>query len=240
MKGQIFCSKCASNLIPGENFGHDGLMRVCNFCLKLMKEYEYVGFGVNNEQGTSEKNELNNSVIQRQIHTPSLLPDNHHIIITNTVTPEIQHTLPSPITNGTVQNLLPPRAPSPDTISLNDGSISIKKMLSAASSSLFMARSRSNTITVEESSTSSPAPFRRSLTEEDKVTPAVNPEAILDPEIAPFMSDEDDDGHYDFLTSSSNVLAFPSSNSHANGESATPSEYAGSDDEPEYNVKAQY
>ena len=135
-KGQIFCSKCASNLIPGGNFSHEGLMRVCDFCLKLMKEYaeDYV-------QGISEKNEFNNS-IQRQIHTSSLLPDNHNI-----VAPEFQYTLPSPNSYGQVQNLPPPRAPSPDTLSLNDG-ISIKKMMlsaaAAASSSLFMTRSRSN------------------------------------------------------------------------------------------------
>ncbi|RIA92962.1 hypothetical protein C1645_763745 [Glomus cerebriforme] len=220
--GQIFCSKCASNLIPGGNFSHEGLMRVCDFCLKyLMKEYGE-DFGVYNGQGMSEKNEFNNSVAQRQIHTSSLLPDN---IQTN-------------ISSQDIQLIPPPRAPSPDRLSLNDG---IKKMLSAASSSLFMTRSRSNTITAEENGASFPAPFRRSLTEEDKVTPAVNPDAILDPEIAPFMSDEEDDGHYDFL---SNVLTFPTTNSHANGESTTPtpavSEYAGSDDESEYNIKTSH
>ncbi|EXX79916.1 uncharacterized protein OCT59_021526 [Rhizophagus irregularis] len=231
--GQIFCSKCASNLIPGGNFSHEGLMRVCNFCLKFMMREYGEDFGVNNGQGMSEKNDFNNSVTQRQIHNSSLLPDNHNIISTNMLTPEIQYTMPSPNPYGLLQNQPIPRAPSPDRLSLNDG---IKKMLSAGSS-FFMARSRSNTITVEDNGTSSPAPFRRSLTEEDKVTPAVNPEAILDPEIAPFMSDEDDDGNYDF---SQNVLTF----SHANGESATPtpavSEYAGSDDESEYSVKTSH
>ncbi|GBB85059.1 hypothetical protein RclHR1_11630001 [Rhizophagus clarus] len=233
--GQIFCSKCASNLIPGGNFSHEGLMRVCNFCLKYMMREYGEDFGVNNGQGMSEKNDFNNSLTQRQIHNSSLLPDNHNIISTNMVTPEIQYTLQSPNPYGLLQNQpLPlPRAPSPDRLSLNDG---IKKMF-AASSSFFMARSRSNTISAEDNGTTSPAPFRRSLTEEDKVTPAVNPEAILDPEIAPFMSDEDDDGNYDFST-------FLSANSHANSDSATPtpavSEYAGSDDESEYNLKASH
>ncbi|KAG6846063.1 hypothetical protein H0H87_006427 [Tephrocybe sp. NHM501043] len=36
--GQIFCSRCASNVIKGSRFGHDGMVRVCNLCLdKLAK-----------------------------------------------------------------------------------------------------------------------------------------------------------------------------------------------------------
>ncbi|KAF9502172.1 hypothetical protein BDN71DRAFT_13186 [Pleurotus eryngii] len=36
--GQIFCSRCASNIIKGTRFNHDGMVRVCNLCLdKLAK-----------------------------------------------------------------------------------------------------------------------------------------------------------------------------------------------------------
>ncbi|KAH9081792.1 hypothetical protein EDB83DRAFT_2503024 [Lactarius deliciosus] len=39
--GQIFCSRCASNIIKGSRFGHDGMIRVCNLCLeKLANEEE--------------------------------------------------------------------------------------------------------------------------------------------------------------------------------------------------------
>jgi 1-phosphatidylinositol-3-phosphate 5-kinase len=31
--GQIFCSRCASNIIKGHRFGHEGMLRVCNLCL---------------------------------------------------------------------------------------------------------------------------------------------------------------------------------------------------------------
>ncbi|RPD82110.1 hypothetical protein L226DRAFT_556074 [Lentinus tigrinus ALCF2SS1-7] len=31
--GQIFCSRCASNIIKGARFGHEGMVRVCNLCL---------------------------------------------------------------------------------------------------------------------------------------------------------------------------------------------------------------
>ncbi|KAG6878320.1 hypothetical protein C0993_008917 [Termitomyces sp. T159_Od127] len=34
--GQIFCSRCASNIIKGSRFGHDGVIRVCNLCLEKL------------------------------------------------------------------------------------------------------------------------------------------------------------------------------------------------------------
>jgi 1-phosphatidylinositol-3-phosphate 5-kinase len=34
--GQIFCSRCASNVIKGVRFGHDGTIRVCNLCLEKL------------------------------------------------------------------------------------------------------------------------------------------------------------------------------------------------------------
>ncbi|KAG5718705.1 1-phosphatidylinositol-3-phosphate 5-kinase FAB1 [Termitomyces sp. T112] len=34
--GQIFCSRCASNIIKGTRFGHDGMVRVCNLCLEKL------------------------------------------------------------------------------------------------------------------------------------------------------------------------------------------------------------
>nr|XP_018262401.1 1-phosphatidylinositol-3-phosphate 5-kinase [Kwoniella dejecticola CBS 10117]OBR84559.1 1-phosphatidylinositol-3-phosphate 5-kinase [Kwoniella dejecticola CBS 10117] len=37
--GQIFCSRCASNIIGARRFGQEGAVRVCNLCLKIMEEY---------------------------------------------------------------------------------------------------------------------------------------------------------------------------------------------------------
>ncbi|KAI5124133.1 hypothetical protein M0805_000944 [Coniferiporia weirii] len=34
--GQIFCSRCASNIIKGSRFGHEGMLRVCNLCLEKL------------------------------------------------------------------------------------------------------------------------------------------------------------------------------------------------------------
>ena len=38
--GQIFCSRCASNIIKGSRYGHDGMIRVCNLCLEKLSKGE--------------------------------------------------------------------------------------------------------------------------------------------------------------------------------------------------------
>ncbi|KAJ7361225.1 hypothetical protein DFH08DRAFT_368712 [Mycena albidolilacea] len=38
--GQIFCSRCASNIIRGSRFGHDGMIRVCNLCLEKLAKVD--------------------------------------------------------------------------------------------------------------------------------------------------------------------------------------------------------
>lgn len=39
-QGQIFCSRCASNIIKGSRFGHDGMVRVCNLCLEKLAKVD--------------------------------------------------------------------------------------------------------------------------------------------------------------------------------------------------------
>ena len=36
--GQIFCSRCASNIIRGSRFGEQGMIRICDICLKTLEE----------------------------------------------------------------------------------------------------------------------------------------------------------------------------------------------------------
>lgn len=38
--GQIFCSRCSSNIIPARRFGLAGDIRVCNQCLNMLAEYD--------------------------------------------------------------------------------------------------------------------------------------------------------------------------------------------------------
>lgn len=40
LPGQIFCSRCASNIIKGSRFGHDGMVRVCNLCLEKLAKVD--------------------------------------------------------------------------------------------------------------------------------------------------------------------------------------------------------
>lgn len=35
--GQIFCARCASNIIKGARFGQDSMIRICNICLKTLE-----------------------------------------------------------------------------------------------------------------------------------------------------------------------------------------------------------
>ena len=80
----------------------------------------------------------------------------------------------------------------------------IRKFLHAGSN-LFLARSRSNTTTGDPGIDGSPAPFRRSLAIEDG---SMN-DSVLDPEIAPFMGEEDDDERDDLWVSNSpNAMGF--------------------------------
>ena len=39
-QGQVFCSRCASNVIKGSRYGHDGMIRVCNLCLEKLSKGE--------------------------------------------------------------------------------------------------------------------------------------------------------------------------------------------------------
>ncbi|KAG0346509.1 1-phosphatidylinositol-3-phosphate 5-kinase [Podila humilis] len=74
----------------------------------------------------------------------------------------------------------------------------IRKFLNAGSN-LFLARSRSNTTTADQSLDGGPAPFRRSLAIED----GSMQDSVLDPEIAPFMDDDDEDDRQDLWASNS-------------------------------------
>lgn len=38
--GQIFCSRCASNIIKGSRFGQNGMVRVCNLCLEKLAKVD--------------------------------------------------------------------------------------------------------------------------------------------------------------------------------------------------------
>ncbi|CAG8602955.1 4921_t:CDS:2 [Paraglomus brasilianum] len=223
--GLIFCSKCASNIISGEKYGHDGQMRVCDLCLSLMKEH---GDYDENDNGDCKRvyYEKYDPAVYKSSPASSLQDGFHTAPYTSADANKSTSSLMHPL-----QNIIP-RAPSPDTISINDG---FRKILTAGSS-LFTTRSRSNTASDEQYMGLAPSldPFRRNLAEEDEVVPAVNPETGLDPELA---SDEDSEDQYDSWNNPS-LTNFLTTLPYGCGDTlesttTTPavSEYAGSDDE---------
>ncbi|KAF9118758.1 1-phosphatidylinositol-3-phosphate 5-kinase [Mortierella sp. 14UC] len=166
--GHIFCSKCASKIIPGLKLGYDGYLRVCNYCLEIMQQYEQP----ENSQSDYTTGSSWSTPIPPSIHghCPQQLP----------VSPNIN----SAQADGTPL----------------DG---IRKFLHAGSN-LFLARSRSNTTTGDQIDGST-APFRRSLALEDG---HMN-DSVLDPEIAPFMGEDDeDDGDELWPSNSPNPMGF--------------------------------
>ncbi|CBQ67997.1 probable FAB1-phosphatidylinositol 3-phosphate 5-kinase [Sporisorium reilianum SRZ2] len=38
--GQIFCGRCAANVLKGKRFNLDGMIRACNFCKRMLEEYD--------------------------------------------------------------------------------------------------------------------------------------------------------------------------------------------------------
>ncbi|KAF9109653.1 1-phosphatidylinositol-3-phosphate 5-kinase [Mortierella sp. AM989] len=159
--GHIFCSKCASKIIPGVKLGYEGYLRVCNYCLDVMQEYEEQGNLPNEYTAGSSWTTPTPSIVHNHLNQPVPL---------------------SPGIYGNQSEATP-----------LDG---IRKFLHAGST-LFLARSRSNTTTGEQIDGNS-MPFRRSLAIEDGDLH----DSVLDPEIAPFMGEEDDDERDDLWPSS--------------------------------------
>ncbi|VDB86931.1 unnamed protein product [Peniophora sp. CBMAI 1063] len=55
--GSIFCSRCASNIIKGYRFGHNGMIRVCNLCLDKLKTVE------EDEDDDHDRHSISSSVV---------------------------------------------------------------------------------------------------------------------------------------------------------------------------------
>ncbi|KAF9926087.1 1-phosphatidylinositol-3-phosphate 5-kinase [Mortierella alpina] len=183
--GHIFCSKCASKIIPGAKLGYEGNLRVCNYCLDIMQQYEESETGPIEYAAGSSWSTPTPAAIHG--HFPQQIP----------VSPSI----------GSTHN---------DGTPL-DG---IRKFLHAGSN-LFLARSRSNTTTGEQVD-GTVTPFRRSLAFEEGGLA----DSVLDPEIAPFMGEDDDDDQDDFWAPESpNTMGFLTLHGPGQGESSDDDEF---------------
>ncbi|KAF8079063.1 hypothetical protein FPV67DRAFT_1467356 [Lyophyllum atratum] len=67
--GQIFCSRCASNIIKGSRFGHDGMVRVCNLCLEKLATVD--------EDDDDDRRSVVSSVTSFPAHQLGLDPGGH-------------------------------------------------------------------------------------------------------------------------------------------------------------------
>ncbi|CAG8499888.1 4777_t:CDS:2, partial [Racocetra fulgida] len=139
----IFCSKCASNIIPGEKFNYDGAMRVCNYCRQLIKDYGEDSDS-EPEYWNPEKPDFSNNTVPR-LHLTQPMPTDNHSIPSSTT---------SELTPSTINSHLSPRPPSPDTLSLNDG---LKKIISVGSSLFIFVTSILHVGGSSESATPTPA-----------------------------------------------------------------------------------
>ncbi|GAC73824.1 hypothetical protein PANT_9d00288 [Moesziomyces antarcticus T-34] len=67
--GQIFCGRCAAHILKGRRFNFDGMIRVCNFCKRMLEEYD------RHERESQHHNRLN-TVAQRASKNPNRIqPD---------------------------------------------------------------------------------------------------------------------------------------------------------------------
>ncbi|KAF9570985.1 1-phosphatidylinositol-3-phosphate 5-kinase [Mortierella alpina] len=183
--GHIFCSKCASKIIPGAKLGYEGSLRVCNYCLDIMQQYE-------------------------QSETEPVV----YVAGSSWSTP----------TPAAIHGHFPQQIPMSPSIGSthNDGTPldGFRKFLHAGSN-LFLARSRSNTATGEQGD-GSVTPFRRSLAFEE----GGMADSVLDPEIAPFMGEDDDDDQDDFWAPESpNTMGFLTLHGPGQGESSDDDEF---------------
>lgn len=62
--GQIFCGRCAAHIIKGRRFDFEGMIRVCNFCKRMLEEYD------RHERETRHEQKLN-PVSQRASKNPN-------------------------------------------------------------------------------------------------------------------------------------------------------------------------
>ncbi|CAO1623069.1 unnamed protein product [Sympodiomycopsis kandeliae] len=68
--GQIFCFKCASNLLAGSTFNLQGMVRVCDFCTKMVTEYQRARSGMPHEPSKEDNRTTDGRVRADMISAP--------------------------------------------------------------------------------------------------------------------------------------------------------------------------
>ncbi|QRV97609.1 1-phosphatidylinositol-4-phosphate 5-kinase [Ceratobasidium sp. AG-Ba] len=81
--GQIFCSRCAANIISSSRFGESGMIRVCNLCLQVLQDEGY------------DDDDDRRSVTSAATSAPHYHPYQHHHSLSQSY-PHHSHSLSQP------------------------------------------------------------------------------------------------------------------------------------------------
>lgn len=71
--GQIFCGRCAAHIIRGKRFNFEGMIRVCNFCKRMLEEYD------RHERDSQHQQKLN-VITQRASKNPNRVQPDKEMI----------------------------------------------------------------------------------------------------------------------------------------------------------------
>ncbi|KAI5803877.1 hypothetical protein EDC01DRAFT_611391 [Geopyxis carbonaria] len=166
--GQIFCSKCTT-LISGDKFGHQGSMRVCSPCLEVVNDY----------QDESEEEDVSPDVIYSSPRVNDTapkepVPEGYHM--PKSLRPGQTPLMAIPATRMTAANNPNRRSqileidadlPSPPRPTSARSMNALSRPVTAGSAKVLLEKRQS------------------------KLLPAFHADNILDPDLAPYMSDDD-------------------------------------------------
>lgn len=187
--GRIFCSRCASNIIPGARFGHEGLIRVCNICVAILSHRSKNGAHLSDSGGDRTGLPASSSVANLNISLPlqssyragqsqyagsSLFPRNDYSSynLANTMGVDDFGTLQHRARRFSDVSLMRPATPD-----MWDDSVSPRPVIASLGSPIRFSPQKaalghpisSNTSPLVPATT--PAPFRKTTADEDRALP---------------------------------------------------------------------
>lgn len=202
--GRIFCSRCASNIIPGARFGHEGLIRVCNICVAILSHRsngrgQSIGDGSERPGIPASSSVANLSISlplqssyragQSQYMSSTLFPRNEfsNYNLANAHSVDDFGTLQHRARRFSDASLLRPATPD-----MLDDSVSPRPVVGALGSPLHFSPQK-GALNGKSSSTGSPsipattpAPFRKTTSDEDRNLPTLQHPSL----------DEEEEGDY--------------------------------------------
>ncbi|KAG0127794.1 hypothetical protein HOY82DRAFT_490098 [Tuber indicum] len=183
--GQIFCSKCTT-LITGERFGHQGSMRVCNPCLAIVNDYQDES---DSDEFSSSTVFHHNQVMNQRNGTPTGNSPSNSAAATPIGEPMTPFSMPKDMRLGTTPLMAIPATRMMAGKNPNRHS-QILEINAELPSPPRPSSVRSGKASLPRAGTAANTP---ALIDglEAQVLPAFHSDNIIDPDLAPYMSDED-------------------------------------------------